>query len=216
MAETLSLMEFLQALMGHAELRAKFAHDPQGTLVEHGLAGLSPADMHDAILLVQDSQTVDFALGADAYAPPPPLEYGGHEAAVEYLGRYLGQDSPAADEAWDDVDPDADIGEWDGSPTIAHGTTDMERTFAPSFGAGEAPGDGPGDGTAAASTVAGRKPVDDWAEDRPDAEALADLDHDIDTGVDSAGATPADGAPDDSDNAPYDGAGDPPGGDDLG
>jgi hypothetical protein len=131
---------------------------------------------------------------------------------VEYLGRYLGQDSPAADEAWDDVDPDADIGEWDGSPTVAHNTTNAQRTFTPSFGAGEAPGDG----AAAPSPVAGRKPVDGWAEDRPDAQAPLDLDPSIDIDVDAAGATPADSATDDSDNAPYDGTGDPPGEDDLG
>jgi hypothetical protein len=136
MAETLSLMEFLQALMGDAELRSAFAHDPQGTLVEHGLADLSPADVHDAIVLVQDTQTVDFALGTAAYPPPPPIEDAGPEEAVAYLGRYLGQDTTSASQAWDDVDPDADLAAPPvppdaGGPHTPSGPTD------PSFGAGE-------------------------------------------------------------------------------
>jgi len=46
MAETLSLMEFLQALLGDAELRGDFGDDPQGTLAAHGLADLTPDDVH--------------------------------------------------------------------------------------------------------------------------------------------------------------------------
>ncbi|TQM16020.1 IniB N-terminal domain-containing protein [Pseudonocardia kunmingensis] len=106
MAETLSLMEFLQALHADAELRSSFGRDPQGTLAGHGLADLSPADVHDALVLVQDNQTVDFAL--DSAPPPPPPAGDGHEAAVEYLARYLDGSPPAVqDVAWTDVDPDA-------------------------------------------------------------------------------------------------------------
>jgi hypothetical protein len=55
--------------------RAHFAADPDATLSHHGLAGLSPADVHDAVLLVQDSLTVDWsqAYGAGA-AHTPPME----------------------------------------------------------------------------------------------------------------------------------------------
>ena len=106
MAETLSLMEFLQALLADPELRAAFGHDPEGTLADHGLAGLTPADVHDALVLVQDNQTVDFAL--DSAPPPPPPAGDGHEAAVEYLARYLdGPPSTGPDAVWTDVDPDA-------------------------------------------------------------------------------------------------------------
>jgi hypothetical protein len=115
MAETLSLMEFLQALRADAELRSSFGHDPQGTLADHGLAQLSPADVHDAIVLVQDNQTVDFSLdAADTAAPPPPPPVGDdHEAAVEYLARYLSDPRQSAtNETWAgaDVDTDPDAG----------------------------------------------------------------------------------------------------------
>jgi len=105
MAETLSLMEFLQALLGDAELRGDFGDDPQGTLAAHGLADLTPDDVHDALVLVQDNQTVDYSLDAITPAPPPPAG-DDHEAAVEYLARYLdGPQQAGQDEQW--TDPDA-------------------------------------------------------------------------------------------------------------
>jgi hypothetical protein len=61
MAENLTLMEFLRELAGNTGLREWFAHDPQGALHQHGLDDLSPADVHDALVLVQDNQTVDFS-----------------------------------------------------------------------------------------------------------------------------------------------------------
>jgi hypothetical protein len=111
MAETLSLMEFLQALLTDARLRGDFGNDPQGTLHAHGLADLTPADVHDALVLVQDTQTVDYSLDAASAAPPPPPPAGdGHEAAVEYLARYLAdphETGPAT--RW--TDPDDDLGD---------------------------------------------------------------------------------------------------------
>jgi hypothetical protein len=105
MAETLSLMEFLQALLADADLRGDFGDDPQGTLSAHGLADLTPADVHDALVLVQDNQTVDYSLDAVASAPPPPPPTGDHEAAVEYLARYLaGPQQAGPDELWPDPD----------------------------------------------------------------------------------------------------------------
>ena len=74
MAETLSLMEFLQALLADAELRGDFGEDPQGTLAAHGLADLTPDDVHDALVLVQDNQTVDYSL--DAIDPRAPAARG--------------------------------------------------------------------------------------------------------------------------------------------
>ncbi|MHA6620469.1 IniB N-terminal domain-containing protein [Pseudonocardia sp. DLS-67] len=105
MAETLSLMEFLQALLTDTGMRSGFGDDPQGTLAAHGLADLTPADVHDALVLVQDTQTVDYSLDA-AIAPSPPSPAGdGHEAAVEYLARYLaGPQDAGPDESWTDPD----------------------------------------------------------------------------------------------------------------
>lgn len=112
MAETLSLMEFLQALLTDAGLRGDFGHDPQGTLTAHGLAGLTPADVHDALVLVQDTQTVDYSFDATTAPPPPPPAGDGHEAAVEYLARYLAGPSDHGSEQWADPDevPDGDLG----------------------------------------------------------------------------------------------------------
>jgi hypothetical protein len=106
MAETLSLMEFLQALLTDTGLRGAFGDDPQGTLAAHGLADLTPADVHDALVLVQDTQTVDYSLDAASTAAPPPAPAGdGHEAAVEYLARFLAGPEPA-DPAQRWTDPD--------------------------------------------------------------------------------------------------------------
>jgi hypothetical protein len=111
MAETLSLMEFLQALLTDGGLRGAFGDDPQGTLAAHGLADLTPADVHDALVLVQDTQTIDYSLDVATAAPPPPPPAGdGHEAAVEYLARYLaGPQGADPAERW--IDPDDDLGD---------------------------------------------------------------------------------------------------------
>lgn len=127
MAETLSLMEFLQALLTDTGMRSGFGDDPQGTLAAHGLADLTPADVHDALVLVQDTQTVDYSLDAAIAPPPPPPAGDGHEAAVEYLARYLaGPQDTGPDESW--TDPD-DPG---GAPPLA------------GFGAGDDTGYGAG------------------------------------------------------------------------
>ncbi len=162
MAETLSLMEFLQALLTDADLRASFGHDPQGTLAGHGLADLSPADVHDALVLVQDNETVDFTLDlAGTPAPPPPPPTGdGHEAAVEYLARFLddpqqGVPDGAApnDTAWAGVDPDVGVGPtpYDDGPPGAFGTSDGDQWY----GAGASGDHGHWDETSDHPVVAG-------------------------------------------------------------
>jgi hypothetical protein len=155
--ETLSLMEFLQALLGDAELRGDFGDDPQGTLAAHGLADLTPADVHDALVLVQDNQTVDYSLDAVTTAPPPPPPAGDdHEAAVEYLARYLADPQQSGpDEQW--ADPDA----YTVTPTV---TPDDARFGA--FGDGADAGFGAGSGS----------PADDgaWAVDPEDVGSTAE------------------------------------------
>jgi hypothetical protein len=59
--EAVSLMEFVKLLLSDDAERAHFAVDPGATLSEHGLGDLSPADVHDAVVLVQDTLTVDWA-----------------------------------------------------------------------------------------------------------------------------------------------------------
>jgi hypothetical protein len=77
MGERVSLMEFVKLLLHSDVERADFAADPDASLSRHGLADLSPADVHDAVLFVQDTLTVDWsqAYGAGSDAP--------HAAPVE-------------------------------------------------------------------------------------------------------------------------------------
>jgi hypothetical protein len=123
MAETLSLMEFLQALLTDTGLRGAFGNDPQGTLAAHGLADLTPADVHDALVLVQDTQTVDYSFDAASTAPPPPPPAGdGHEAAVEYLARYLaGPEQTDQGRQWTDPD-DVPLGGFGAGDSTGFGT----------------------------------------------------------------------------------------------
>ena len=69
-------MEFVKLLLSDDAERAHFAVDPDGSLDEHGLGDLSPADVHDAVVLVQDTLTVDWAqaygTGAGVAHTPEP------------------------------------------------------------------------------------------------------------------------------------------------
>ena len=101
MAESMSLMEFLRELVSNNGLRDWFAHDPQAALHQYGLDDLSPADVHDALVLVEDNQTADFSrdynTGHNAIhlPPPPPVNHDyatpadAHHAAVSYLNTYV-------------------------------------------------------------------------------------------------------------------------------
>ncbi|WP_219413874.1 IniB N-terminal domain-containing protein [Pseudonocardia nigra] len=151
MAQPLSLLEFLRALLDTDDLRADFAADPTGTLAAHGLGELSPADVHDALVLAEDSRTVDFgrdhltgAFTADPVPSPPPVPGAGddhHGAAVEYLASYVaGRSDDAADlDRWVDVDTAvrSDAGAWGSarSWSTADDDTASSETFA--FGSGD-------------------------------------------------------------------------------
>jgi hypothetical protein len=99
MAEPLSLLEFLRELLTNEQARDWFAADPNAALKYYGLDNLSPADVHDALVLIDDNQTADFSRdyntghnGLQYTAPPPaPTHYDGgdHEAAVDYINRYV-------------------------------------------------------------------------------------------------------------------------------
>ena len=117
MTQPLSLLDFLRGLQTDADFRSAFTADPEATIVEHGLDGLSPDDMHDALVLVEDNETADFdhdhaaAAGAVHHVPPPAE--GEHGPAAQYLSEYLatvfpGADAPVAD-GWSTADPDLDV-----------------------------------------------------------------------------------------------------------
>jgi len=98
MAATLSIMEFIRELLFNDDLRQDFSQDPQGTLADHGLSDLSPEDVHDALVLVEDNQTADFSrdynVGNTAtFTPPPPVHHTAgadtHQEAINYLNNYV-------------------------------------------------------------------------------------------------------------------------------
>jgi hypothetical protein len=166
MAAPLSLLEFVRAVLDQDALRADFAADPAGTLAEHGLDELSPADVHDALVLVEDSRTVDFSRDylADTPSDPepslPPVPGGDdHEAATEYLTSYVtgevdGRGSAAGAEQWSDPDADPDTGATPGAAIGSDTWSTAGTAVGPgtSFGSGDpgtevaqdAPSDGPG------------------------------------------------------------------------
>ena len=92
--ESLSLMEFLQELIANVQLRDWFTMEPEAALEHYGLDNLTPADVHDALVLIEDNQTADFSRdydtgsGSVAFTAP---SYAGddHEAAIEYLNTYI-------------------------------------------------------------------------------------------------------------------------------
>ncbi|HEY0816627.1 MAG TPA: IniB N-terminal domain-containing protein [Pseudonocardia sp.] len=94
MSQPVSLMEFVKLLLQNDGERARFAADPDATLAHHGLSELSPADVHDAVLLVQDTLTVDWsqAFGAGASAA--------HTAHTQTA------DAPATSEWWWSDEPE--------------------------------------------------------------------------------------------------------------
>ena len=115
MAESLSLLEFVQKLFTDADLRTLFTQSPERALAQNGLQNVSTADVHDALILADDSQTADFSRHYDSHdafhlsgpqvsltAPPSHApshtshedggdDHGGgdHEAAVQQLQTYI-------------------------------------------------------------------------------------------------------------------------------
>jgi hypothetical protein len=133
----MSLMEFLEGLLSDAGMREHFLADPRGTLTDQGLAHLSPADVHDALVLVEDTRTADFGYGTAAdpgpLAPPP----GDHADAVQYLNSYLSGEQPDHGGTGDidlDFDPDPDLA------PFADGHDDTTSVDTTSFGAGDTAG----------------------------------------------------------------------------
>lgn len=85
MAQDPSLLEYVRQLLSDDAARTHFAADPGSALAEHGLAHLSGADVHDAIMLAQDTLTVDWSTHFGAGASPGPggtaFGSGAHPAA---------------------------------------------------------------------------------------------------------------------------------------
>jgi hypothetical protein len=104
---TMTLLDFLLALLGDSPedlaLQQDFADNPVATLQALDLGDLTAEDVHDALVLVQDNQTVDFGdtdytTGGNTIvaAPVPAFPHSAvHEAApeghsaVEYIQTYV-------------------------------------------------------------------------------------------------------------------------------
>ncbi|MCU1666098.1 MAG: hypothetical protein JWR58_6163, partial [Pseudonocardia sp.] len=97
-----SLIDLLLNLLRDPQALAAYQNNPQGFLSSCG-SNVSPADIHDALVLLQDSQDAD-SNGtqhtgathlADHVQVPTPPAYDGHtggsdhEAAVRYLNTYI-------------------------------------------------------------------------------------------------------------------------------
>ena len=146
MAQPMTLLEFLRELMTNEQARDLYAANPEATLSQYGLDNLSPADVHDALVLIEDNETAQYTAGhfdAQFATPPPvPMSYTGseHEAAVEYINRYVSNDYDAdRDSNTDDfleqdvrnsgifdqdVDVDSLVASGDGSVVADDGITD--------------------------------------------------------------------------------------------
>ncbi|OLT10159.1 hypothetical protein BJF78_29320 [Pseudonocardia sp. CNS-139] len=97
MTTSTSLIEFLLNLLRDPEAREQFLEDGDGYLASCGIDHLSATDLHDALLLLQDSQDASFDreynTGGNSVTvhtpPPPPADSGDHEDAVQYLNNYI-------------------------------------------------------------------------------------------------------------------------------
>src|SRR4051794_5701821 len=113
MAETLSLLEFIQKLFSNEDgVRDLFRENPDQTLADNGLGDLTEDDVQDALVLVDDSQTTDFSRNYDTGGNSIDFsgsnigsrnsfdndngrdndddgDRGGHQAAVEHLSRFI-------------------------------------------------------------------------------------------------------------------------------
>jgi hypothetical protein len=102
MTTSTSLLDLLLSLFRGPEAMAAFEEDPKGFLGSCG--DISPDDVRDALVLLQDSQDADldrdYTVGANHTSnhvqvpPPPPVPENqdgesNHEAAVRYLNTYV-------------------------------------------------------------------------------------------------------------------------------
>jgi hypothetical protein len=98
MTTSTSLLELLLSLLRDPSALAAYRDDPEGFLSSCG--DVSPEDIREALVLLQDNQDADFSRdyntgGNHIHVPPPPPaprpEPGesDHEAAVRYLNEYV-------------------------------------------------------------------------------------------------------------------------------
>ncbi len=100
MTTSTTLIEFLLNLMRDPAAQTAFQDDPQGYLASCGVGDISPADVHDALVLLEDNQDADFSRdyntgGNTVHVVPPPLAphpapgVSEHQSAIQYLNTYI-------------------------------------------------------------------------------------------------------------------------------
>jgi hypothetical protein len=100
MTTSTTLIEFLLNLMRDPAAQTAFQDDPQGYLASCGVGDVSPADVHDALVLLEDNQHADFSrdhnTGGNSVhvVPPPPAPHPApgvseHQSAIQYLNNYI-------------------------------------------------------------------------------------------------------------------------------
>ena len=97
MTTSTSLIEFLLNLLRDPEAREAFLEDGDGYLASCGIDHLPAADLHDALVLLQDNQEASFdreyntgGNSVTVHTPPPaPADHDDHEDAVQYLNNYI-------------------------------------------------------------------------------------------------------------------------------
>jgi hypothetical protein len=108
MAEHMTLLEFLRELLTNEQARDWYADDPDAALKYYGLDDLTPADVNDALVLIEDNQTANFDRDYNTGWDGPShsgrndddRDHGGrdhdddhggddHKAAVETINRYI-------------------------------------------------------------------------------------------------------------------------------
>jgi hypothetical protein len=100
MTTSTSLIEFLMSLLRDPEALAAYQDDPDGYLASCGLSDISPTDVHEALVLIEDNQDADFSRdyntgGNQVHVPVPPSPpapapgQSEHEAAVQYINTYV-------------------------------------------------------------------------------------------------------------------------------
>jgi hypothetical protein len=88
-----SLIDMILNLLRNPSAAAAFQQDPQSFLASCGAENVSPADVHDALVLAADDDQ-DWGRHGQHHGsvPPPPAPQPGeteHEAAVRYLNTYV-------------------------------------------------------------------------------------------------------------------------------
>jgi hypothetical protein len=90
MSEQLTLIDFIRELLGlegqdkAIQLRDYFEQNPHAALQEYGLGHLSPEDVHEAIVLYQDNDTVSFDRHYDTGSNWGGSTWGGHDGGVDW------------------------------------------------------------------------------------------------------------------------------------